>query len=93
MAVILKRQYCWQVYRYEIVLDTQHIQVGSIWKKKEFVSWITNTENSCFESAASHLLEMYRKIAYKIVKEEYSNIFEVLKWILSLYVRKVTSNL
>lgn len=41
MAVILKRQYCWQVYRYEIVLDTQHIQVGSIWKKKEYLGLLT----------------------------------------------------
>lgn len=93
MVVILKRRYCWLVYRYEIVLDIQHIWAESIWKKKEFVSWITNTENSCFESAASHLLEMYRKTAYKIVQGEYLNIFEGLKWIPSLHVRNVTSNL
>lgn len=55
------------------------------------MSWITNTENSCFED--EDLLETSRKTAYKIVKEEYSNAFEGLKWIPSLHVRNVTSSL
>lgn len=36
---------------------------------------------------------MYRKIAYKILKEEYWNLVEGLDWIPSLHVRNMTSNL
>lgn len=59
-------------------------------KRKNLCLGLANRENSCFESAVSHLPEMYRKIAYKILKEEYSNIFEGLDWIPTqhVYIKK-----
>lgn len=62
-------------------------------KRKNLHLGLVNTENSCFESAVSHLSETYRKIAYKILKEEYWNLVEGLDWIPSLHVRNMTSNL
>lgn len=41
-------------------------------------------KNGCFESAGNCISE-YRKITYRKLKEEYSNIFEDLDWITSLY--------
>lgn len=53
--------------------------IGGIYLVKErvyvlCVYVLANTENSCYESAGSHLSDMYRKIPYKILKE-YSYLF------------------